>query len=84
MRVLFIGNRFNVLFELLNTFKEEVSIVNIFVLKNSLLETELKKIDCKYSVFSLNDKDQVIEKIKNLNFGASEQAFDRVVIRYSI
>ena len=68
MRVLFIGNRFNVLFELLNSFKEEVSIVKIFVLENSHLETELKKCDCKYSVFSLNDKDHLIKKIKTLNF----------------
>lgn len=62
-KFLFIGNRFNVLSEILNL---NLNITDIYVVKDSYLEEDLKKrkIDFK----SIENKQYLVENIKNSDF----------------
>ena len=60
MKIIFIGNRINVLKQLL---KHDEYEIDIFCLKDSFLEKYLKNITKKYRLFTLEEKTKVIERI---------------------
>jgi len=61
MKILFIGNRINVLTQLLH------NNIDIFVLKGSYLHRYLKKLDVEYHLFDLSDKEMIVNKVMGLD-----------------
>lgn len=62
---LFIGNRVNVLKVLLD--QENIDVRTIFVVKGSVAEDFLKDRKIKYDSFTLENKEKVIDIVKNMN-----------------
>ena len=60
MKIIFIGNRINVLKQLL---KHDEYKIDIFCLKDSYLEKNIKDITKKYRLFTFQEKNMVIESI---------------------
>ncbi len=65
-RIVFIGNRINVLQEALNESTWEV--VKIFSVAGSNLSQHLYQTDIPFDTFSFKDKRQVVDEIQNLDF----------------
>jgi|TARA_B110000879_G_scaffold211061_1_gene302658 methionyl-tRNA formyltransferase len=67
MKILFIGNRLNVLTELF-ALNEKITLINILVLKDSLLEKSLSQQNVRYEPFYMKDKQFIVDKIKTSDF----------------
>ena len=65
MKIIFIGNRINVLKELLKYIEYKVEV---FCLKDSFLEANIKNITKDYTLFTIREKTQLIDKIIGKSF----------------
>lgn len=64
--ILFIGNRPKVLTEI--TKFEDLNLVSVFVLAESFLHIEMKHADLEHVLFSIRDKQHVIDRISETEF----------------
>ena len=67
MKILFVGNRPNVLTELISM-NDSISIVSTMVLKDSYLECLVNEQNIEHEMFTLSDKQIIINKIKSTDF----------------
>lgn len=68
VKVIFIGNRYNVIRTLLEQFNGKVDLVKTLVLKDSPLESELSSQQIACHTFALVDKPEIIQMIKSTPF----------------
>lgn len=68
IKSIFIGNRFNVLEVALTSFTNSLNFVEIYVLKDSLLEEECNQKKIAHKKFTLKDKELIINEISNHEF----------------